>query len=310
MAGHEAHGLIFRKGSSLMRPVIVAFGRALLSQFHVRMLMLTFLPFLLSVVIWGLALWLGLQPLVDWLQNYFVGSGGMQAAGNALSWLGLGALKTVIVPWMALWLLLPMMILTALVFVGLFALPAVARHVGGRHYAELQQRKGGTLFGSIWISLSSFLLFCVLWLATLPLWLVPPLAFVIPALLWGWLTYRVIAYDALSAYADKDEIKAILKIHRWPLLMIGIITGAMGAAPTLLWLGGALWLIVLPVMAAGSIWLYVLVFVFTGLWFEYYCLEALSKYRAAQLAASMMAKRGADGVVGTVFPGDEGIRLQ
>lgn len=279
-----------------MRPVIVAFGRALLSQLHFRMLMLTFLPFLLSVLIWAFALWLGLQPLVDWLQSYLVGSTGMNAAGGALSWLGLGALKAVIVPWMALWLLLPMMILTALVFVGLFALPAVARHVGGRHYADLEQRKGGSLIGSIWISGSSFLLFCVLWLITLPLWLIPPLAFIIPALLWGWLTYRVIAYDALSEYADKDELKAILKIHRWPLLTIGIITGMLGAAPTLLWLGGALWLIVLPFMAAGSIWLYVLVFVFTGLWFEYYCLEALSKYRAAKLASIIIAERGTDAV--------------
>jgi hypothetical protein len=215
---------------------------------------------------------------------------------------------------MALWLLLPLMILTALVFVGLFALPAVARHVGGRHYAGLQKRKGGTLFGSIWTAFSSFLLFCVLWLVTLPLWLVPPLAFVIPALLWGWLTYRVIAYDLLSAYADKDELKAILKIHRWPLLIIGIITGAMGAAPTLLWLGGALWLIVLPFMAAGSIWLYVLVFVFTGLWFEYYCLEALSKYRAAKLAASIIAERAAEGAdsasSSTHFSSDVGIRLK
>ncbi|MGS0742278.1 EI24 domain-containing protein [Glaciimonas sp. GG7] len=274
-----------------MRPVITALGRALLSQLHFRMLLLTFLPFLISTLIWGVALWWGLQALVDWLQAYLVGSSGMHIAAGALSWLGLSALKTVIVPWVALWLLLPLMILTALVFVGLFALPAVARHVGGRHYAALEKRQGGTLFGSIWISGSSFLLFCILWLVTLPLWLIPPLAFVIPALLWGWLTYRVIAYDALAAYADKDELKAILKIHRWPLLIIGVIAGAMGAAPTLLWLGGALWLIVLPFMAAGSIWLYVLVFVFTGLWFEYYCLEALSKYRAGQAAAITLAKR-------------------
>ncbi|MQR02046.1 EI24 domain-containing protein [Glaciimonas soli] len=265
-----------------MRSVIVSFGRALLSVLHWRMLMLTFLPFLLSVVIWGLALWLGLQPLVDALQNYLVGSSGFDAASNTLSWLGLGALKAVLVPWIALWLLLPLMILTALIFVGIFALPAIARHVGKRHYAALELRMGGSLLGSIWISFSTFFLFCILWLVTLPLWLIPPLAFVIPAVLWGWMTYRVIAYEALSMYADKAEIKAILKAQRWPLLVIGIITGIMGAAPTLLWLGGALWIIVAPILAAGSIWLYVLVFIFTGLWFQYYCLDVLNQYRAAQ----------------------------
>jgi hypothetical protein len=36
-----------------------------------------------------------------------------------------------------------------------------------------------------------------------------------------------------------------------------------------------------PVLAGISIWLYVLVFVFGGLWFQYYCLEALARHRAA-----------------------------
>ena len=111
-----------------MRPVLVAFGRALLSQLHYRMLMLTFLPFVLSVLIWGLALWWGLQPMIDWLQkNYFAGNDGWGIANYVPAWLGLGALKTVIVPWLALWALLPLMILTALLFVGAFALPTASK---------------------------------------------------------------------------------------------------------------------------------------------------------------------------------------
>lgn len=275
-----------------MRAVLVAFGRALLSQLHYRMLMMTFLPFLLSVLVWGLALWWGLQPIIDWLQkNYFTGNDGMGLARYIPAWLGLGALKTVIIPWLALWALLPLMILTALLFVGAFALPATARHVGRRHFADLELRKGGSLLGAIWTSLSAFMLFCVLWLLTLPLWLIPPFAFLIPLLLWGWLTYRVFAYEALAAFADKEEMRAILRIHRWPLLLIGVVTGAMGAAPTILWLGGAMWLVIFPLLAAGSIWLYVLVFVFTGLWFEYYCLAALAKYRAAAEAAIIIREQ-------------------
>ena len=61
----------------------------------------------------------------------------------------------------------------------------------------------------------------------------------------------------------------------------------MGALPTLLWLGGALSVILFPFLAAVAIWLYVLVFIFTGLWFQYYCLDALAKYRAAGMAAAL-----------------------
>ncbi|RJF95015.1 EI24 domain-containing protein [Noviherbaspirillum saxi] len=262
-----------------MQKVLAAFGKALLSQLHFRMLMLTVIPFVLSVTIWGVLLWLGLQPMIDWLHAYFADNNGFKMAGDVLGWFGLGAIKTVIVPLIAMWVLLPLMILTALLFVGTLAMPIIARHVGSRHYPQLEQRKGGTVIGSLWLATYSFFIFATLWIVTLPLSMLPPLTFVVQPLLWGWLTYRVMAYDALADHADAAESKSILKQHRWPLLAIGAITGAMGAAPTLLWLGGALSVIFFPVLAAGAIWLYVLVFVFTGLWFEHYCLDALAQYR-------------------------------
>ncbi|MGB7481063.1 MAG: EI24 domain-containing protein [Burkholderiaceae bacterium] len=272
-----------------MQAALLAFGRALWSQLHWRMLLLTLLPFLASAVLWGVALWLGLQPLIDWLQAWFVEHQGFGAVGRMLGWLGLGALKAVIVPLLAMWALLPLMILTALVFVATLAIPAIVKHVSYRSYPALEERHGGTFLGSLWTFCSTFVVFAVLWLATLPLALVPPLTFIIQPLLWGWLTYRVMAYDALAQHASADERRAILRQHRWPLLLIGAVTGAMGAAPTLLWLGGALSVIFFPLLAAGSIWLYVLVFVFTGLWFQHYCLAALAQYRARTEAGAAAA---------------------
>jgi hypothetical protein len=252
-----------------------------MSQLHFRMLLLTILPFFLSVVIWGVILWLGLQPLIDWLHAWFSDNGGFSVAGDVLNWLGLGAIKTVVVPLIAMWVLLPLMILTALVFVGTMAMPIIVKHVGTRQYPELEKRRGGTLWGTLWISAWSFLVFAVLWVVTLPLSAIPPLTFIIQPALWGWLTYRVMAYDALAEHASKPEYERIMRVHRWPLLLIGAIAGAMGAAPTLLWLGGALSVIFFPILAAGAIWMYVLVFVFSGLWFEHYCLAALAQHRQA-----------------------------
>jgi hypothetical protein len=265
-----------------MRAVIVSFGRAMLSQLHIKMLLLTVLPFLFSLALWGVVLWLGLQPLIDSLQTYFTVNDMFGISGSILSWFSMGALKAVLVPLIAMWALLPLMILTALVFVALIAVPAILTHVAGRHYAQLIRKFGGSWWGTLWTSLGCFLVFSVVWLLTLPLLLVPPLNFVVHPLLWGWLTYRVMAYDALSEHADIEERRAILRRHRWPLLAIGTVTGIAGTAPTLLWLGGVLSWFFFPVLAAISIWLYVLVFVFGGLWFQYYCLEALARYRAGQ----------------------------
>lgn len=293
-----------------MRPIMTALGRALWSQLHVKMLLLSVLPFLLSVLVWGVGLWLYLQPLIDSLQTYFTENDGFAFSNDMLMWLGMGALKTVVVPLIAMWILLPLMILTALIFVGVMAMPVIAKHVGSRQYKELEARKGGTFLGSLWTSSSSFVIFLVLWIITLPLSLIPPLTFVIQPVLWGWLTYRVMAYDALADHADVAERKIILREHRWQLLLIGAIAGAMGAAPTLLWLGGALSVIFFPVLAAGAIWLYVLVFIFSGLWFQHYCMEALMCHRAknrevkttTEQAVPMLAQDAvADAYTGTVL---------
>ncbi|MDY7579705.1 EI24 domain-containing protein [Herbaspirillum sp. RTI4] len=270
-----------------MRAVLISCYRALRSQLHIRMLLLTLLPFGLSLLLWGALLWWRLQFLIDWLQEFFIQHDGFHSATVILGWFNLLALKTVIVPFLAMWALLPLMILTALVLVGLCAVPVIARHVGRYHYPALAKRHGGSVLGSLWTSLWCFAVFVVLWLLTLPLTLIPPLALVLHPLLWGWLTYRVMAYDTLADYASAEERQFLLHRHRWALLTMGAVAGTLGTLPTLLWLGGALSVIFFPLLAAVAIWLYVLVFVFTGLWFQYYCLQALLELRLTNDAAAL-----------------------
>ncbi|MEC5163964.1 hypothetical protein ACFDR9_004769 [Janthinobacterium sp. CG_23.3] len=264
-----------------MRAVLNAYGRALLSQLHGRMILLSLIPFALSVALWAALLWLGLQPLVDALHGFFVEHDGFRLSGGVLGALGLGMLKTVIVPLIAMFLLLPLMILTALLFIGVAAMPAVGRHVGGRHFPQLEKKRGGSFAGSLKTSCGAFLVFVLGWFVTLPLYVFPPLALLAQALLWGWLTCRVMAYDALADYASEDERRALMRTRRWPLLAIGLVSGAAGSLPGLLWMGGAMSVVFFPFLAMLAIWLYVLIFIFTGLWFAYFCLAALGALRGA-----------------------------
>lgn len=265
-----------------MRNVLNSYGRAFLSQLHGRILLLSALPFVLSLVLWGVLLYLGLQPLIDSLHALFTQYDFFRTSGQVLSAFGLGVLKAVIVPLIAMFMLLPLMILTALIFMGLFAMPAIGRHIGGRHFPQLEKKYGGSLAGSVGTSLATFLLFIVLWVLMLPLYAFPPAALAGQAVLWGWLTYRVMAYDAMADYASKEERLAIMREQRWPLLVIGMVSGAAGAVPGLLWMGGVMSVVFFPFLAAFAIWLYVLIFIFTGLWFQYYCLEALARLRGVR----------------------------
>lgn len=271
-----------------MRAVANAYGRALLSQLHGKMLVLSILPFVLSVALWALLLWLGLQPLLDWLHMHFVDYEIFRSTSSWLEWLGLGMLKTVVVPFFAMLLLLPLMILTALVFIGVIAMPVIVRHVGGRHFAQLELKRGGSILGGLGKALASFAVFVVAWLFTLPLYAFPPLAVLSSALLWGWLTSRVMSYDALADYASEEERRTIQHERRRELWTIGVISGAAGSLPAVLWVGGAAIAVVFfPFLLAASIWLYVLIFIFTGLWFEYFCLQALAELRGRERAITI-----------------------
>ena len=252
-----------------MNRVAAAWRRALRAQFSRRMLALSFLP-----------------GLLDWLHALFLEYGWFQSSDSMLSTLGLGALKVIIVPMMAIILLLPLMIASSLLFMGIFAMPAIERHVSRRDYPKLEQKEGGNFAGSVWMNVTSVAVFALLWLCTVPLYAIPPLAVLVQAALWGWVASRVMSYDALAAHASAPERKTIMHRHRWPLLAIGMASGVLGALPGIAWMGGAVLAVVLfPVLAILSAWLYLMIFLFTGLWYQYYCLQALEELRLADAGA-------------------------
>jgi len=269
-----------------MKGVLLAWRRALRSQFSGRMLLLSLVPLLLSLSLWGVAMWLGLQPLLDWLHGLFTDYGGFDASNSMLGMVGLGMLKVMVVPLLAIALLLPLMIASSLLFMGIVAMPAIERHVSVRHFPALDKKEGGSFVGSLAINVGSTAVFALLWLFTLPLYAIPPLAWLVQAGLWAWVTSRVMSYDALAAHASGAERQVLMRACRPALLTIGLVSGLAGALPGIAWMGGAVISVVLfPVLALVSLWLYIMLFLFAGLWFQYYCLQALVELRAQQLPA-------------------------
>jgi hypothetical protein len=67
---------------------------------------------------------------------------------------------------------------------------------------------------------------------------------------------------------------------------MGLITGYLGAAPSLVWATGALMLPMMPLLVPIFVWLYTIVFAFASLWFAHYCLAALHALRAQPIEVS------------------------
>ena len=263
-----------------MTDLLRSFGRAFASAFHPALLFLTFVPFVLAAVVWGGLLHFFWQPLIDgahvWLESWSLTA----TLYHLFDWLGLGAMRAVVAPLVVLAVAIPLIVLSVLLLILALSMPRVIRYLSKRRYASLEIRHGGSWYGSLGYSLWSTLVCLVLMIVTLPLWFVPPFFALIPPLLWGWLTYRVMTYDALALHASAEERRALMRRHRLPLLTIGVVSGLLGSLPTAIWVSSA-WLVVLfPVMAALTIWIYAFILVFTALWFGNYCLHALARMRA------------------------------
>ncbi|MFJ5382534.1 EI24 domain-containing protein [Cupriavidus sp. CER94] len=268
-----------------MNDILRAFGRAVVSQLHPRMLMLTVIPFVLATALWGGLIWWGWDPIMGTARALLEGSVFTSWIYAMLDWLGLQSLRTVVAPLFVLTLAIPLVIASMLIFISLFSVPAVVKHLE-RAYPDLQKAHGGSIAGSVFQALGNTVVFLLLVLVTLPLWLIPPFFALIPPVLWGWLTYRVMTYDALSEHATAEERKTLMKRHRIPLLTIGVVVGLLGSAPTLLWVWSAVIIFLFPVVLAGTLWLYVLIFIFSALWFGHFCLRALADLRAERAAGA------------------------
>lgn len=210
-----------------MSAVVKALSKASRSLVHPIILAILLLPILVALAIWvgvGLNYWetwtSGIQTAVaehtrfSWAANWDV--------PRLASWLAAA---------IVLALLAPFVILIAVLIATVFAMPMLVNHVAKNSYPNLARRHGGTVIGSIWNATAAILLFTLLWIVTLPLWLLGPLAACLPFLLSAYLNQRLFRYDALAEHADAVEMARIFEVARGKLFLLGLITGLIYFIP-------------------------------------------------------------------------------
>ncbi|MEO5661316.1 MAG: EI24 domain-containing protein [Polaromonas sp.] len=262
-----------------MNQLLDSFWRAVMYCLHPRVMVLSILP---VVIMGALSLALGyfywesaLMAVRDSLESYEL----VNAMARWLEGVGLSSLHLVLAPLLLLFLAIPVIVITTLLFVAMLMTPSMVALVASRRFPQLERKKGGSLMVSVLRSLGATVLAAIALLVTIPLWLVPPLILILPPLIWGWLTYRVMSYDALAEHASSEEMQQIFKANRLSLLGIGVLSGYLGAAPSLLWASGAMFVAMAPILVPVAIWIYTLVFAFSSLWFAHFCLAALEQLR-------------------------------
>ncbi|MGB8856029.1 MAG: EI24 domain-containing protein [Burkholderiales bacterium] len=192
-----------------------------------RIIGLIIWPVLLAVLLWGgLALFFR-APIYAWAQNWLTSYGVSGTYfGISLGWLGDSLAVLLFIA-----LLIPLINITALLITSAFAMPLLLRFVSERDYPELETKGGGKIWGSVWNALVGVTIFCLLWIVTLPLWLIPPMALVLPILLSAYLNQKLFGYDALAEHASEPEYKTLVRQTRSSLWLLAILVAFVQFIP-------------------------------------------------------------------------------
>jgi hypothetical protein len=268
-----------------MKELVDAFWRAAAYCLHPKVILLSLLPLLIAVAtVLGMG-WFYWESAVAGVRHSLEQ---WSLVVSFLQWLdsiGAAAFNAVLAPLIVVALAVPVIVVASLLLVAWLMTPALVNLVAARRFAALERKHGAGWFSAGLWSVGYTLCTLLLLVLSLPLWFIPPLVLVLPPLIWGWLTYKVMSFDVLADHASSDERRQLMRDKHWPLLAIGIITGYLGAAPSLLWAVSAATLVLAPLLVVLSVWLYTLIFAFAALWFAHFTLAALQRQRQEAVMA-------------------------
>ena len=193
--------------------------------FHPRMLWLMLWPMLVSLAIWGTAALVLWTRLALWLAELF----NQWALGIVR--VDLGQLSLFLANVALLLLFVPLVYLTALFILGAFGMQKMVDHVAARSFPQLERRRGGSGAGSVLNALAAFGGMLLLFIVSLPLWLIPVLWPVITLGILTWVNQRLLRYDALGEHADAAEMARLFQERRGPLLLLGFLLALAAYVP-------------------------------------------------------------------------------
>lgn len=208
-------------------PILTALAGALRDLREPRILAIVLLPMLGAIAIWATLSLIFWDAWTAWLNGLAAGT----AAGRWLENAGAGWLIHALSALGVIVLVAPATLITAAVITEMIAMPVIVSHVGDRHYPGLPKRGGGTLIGSVVNAATGIVIFCLLWIMTLPLWLTGVAALVLPALTSAYLNQRLFRYDALAEHASRDEYRQVLARSRGTLYLLGLLLALLYYIP-------------------------------------------------------------------------------
>ena len=206
------------------RSLILAFASAL----HPRMLWMMLWPLLVALGLWLTVAFMFWAQAVAWVVGLI--RDWVLSSALLVSW-DLSGVALFVAKLLVLIALFPLVQLTALLILAIFSMGHMVDHVAQRHYPELARRRGGSFAGSLWNGAVALGGLALLFTASLPLLLVPPLWAVVPVAVMGWVNQRLLCYDALAEHATAEEMRDLFRERRGGWYLLGVILALLAYVP-------------------------------------------------------------------------------
>lgn len=250
-----------------MNKVFGALKQALQACAHSRILLLLFMPFILTLLLVMILFFaLGLDWIAQvsaelehsWLMQYMIREWSLISESTAAS------ISYFLVFFFTILLIIPLSYLFSVLLVSLLLMPLILKVIEEQDFPGIEKKKGGSLAYGFWNTLKVSAIYLIALVVTLPLWLFPGFAVVLPILLSSYLNKKIFVYDVLQDYASDEERKVIEKENGKWLYILGVILGFINYIPLT----------------------FILVPTFSGLAYSYFCLNALEDLRKNRLRSN------------------------
>ncbi|SUA65939.1 CysZ-like protein [Oligella urethralis] len=207
---------------------IEALAKALVSQFHPKMLMAVLMPFgvtVLSLVLLLIVAW-------DPLDNWFITSAHKWSWFSSFTSLwGMSTLSGWLSGLIAFFALSAISLVIGLAVASVAVTPLAVSLLGKTQYQDLEKRGKFIDSRSIFNAVKVGVIFVLGWLLTLPLWLIP-FASIVLSVFWTAYAFSQIAkVDAITEHASPAEREFILKKYNRGFWIIGLVCGLVCLIP-------------------------------------------------------------------------------
>lgn len=205
-----------------------ALGKALVTQFHPRMLSAILMPFAVMVLSFVLLLLVAWGPLDDW---FLISANKWDWFSNITAMWGMATISDWLSGFIAFVALLAISVVIGLSVAAIAVTPIAVSLLSKTDYQDLEKRGKFIDSHSIFNAVKVGTIFVVGWILTLPFWLIP-FASIVLSVFWSAYAFSQISkVDAITEHASPAERAFILEKNKKGFWTIGLVCGALCLIP-------------------------------------------------------------------------------